>query len=227
MWVLGLTGGIGAGKSTLSKYLKYEGIPVHSADREIHCLLRTDPEIQHKIRELWPDVFINGNLDRKILGDRALSSPGGLLVLEDILYPKLAQRQREFLFQNQKRKASCVVLDIPLLFETGLDQYCDFVILASAPFFLRKQRVLRREGMTLKKFQTLESHQMKEVQRKKRADFVISCGRDKGSALKKIKHILYFFSQKPSPQWNGRWPINIIRSLHGTRNCFRHRNNRI
>jgi len=218
---------MGAGKSTLAKYLRLMGVPVHCADKEIHLLLREDHDIQQKIKDRWPDVFIKGTIDRFLLGNHVLSSPSNLTELEDILYPKLAKRQKEFLLKNQKLKSPIVVLDVPLLLEVGLDRYCHYVILATAPLFLRKQRSLRRRGMSLKKFQAFESHQMKDIQRKKRADFIIPCGREKGSALKRIGQILYALSQQPPPKWQGRWPTNFKRETYGTRNRFRHRNNRV
>jgi len=227
MWILGLTGAMGAGKSTLAKYFRLMGVPVHCADRAIHSLLRKDIDIQQKIKFLWPEVFFNGKIDRSLLGDRVLSSPSDLAQLEEILYPKLAKQQKEFLLKNQKHKAKFVVLDVPLLFEVGLDRYCHYVILASAPLFLRKLRVLSRKGMAFQKFQDFESHQLNDAQRRKRADFMIPCGREKGSALKRIREILYMLSQKSSPKWQGRWPTNFKREPYGQGNRFRHGNNRV
>ena len=222
MWILGLTGAIGAGKSTLAKYLEKEGVPVHSSDSEIHSLLKTDLEVQQKVRTLWPDVFIRGRIDRNLLGERVLSSPSSLSQLEDILYPSLAHRQKLFLDKNKILNYQFVVLEVPLLFEVGLDRYCDYVILASTPLYLRKLRVLKRKGMTLKKFKAFESHQMKESERKKRADFIIPCGREKGSALKRIREILKGLSQKPSPPWQGKWPTTFKRKIHDTGSRSRH-----
>lgn len=218
---------MGAGKSTLAKYLRLMGVPVHCADKEVHLLLRKDHDIQQKVKDRWPDVFVKGEIYRFLLGDRVLYSSSDLMQLEEILYPKLAQRQKEFLLKNQKNKSPLVVLDVPLLLEVGLDRYCHYVILAIAPRLLRKQRSLGRKGMSLKKFQAFESHQMNDVERKKRADFIIPCGREKGSALQRIGQILYELSQQSSPKWQGRWPINFKRETYGTRNRFRHRNNRV
>lgn len=227
MWIIGLTGGIGAGKSTLAKHLKQIGIPVHSADQAIHSLFETDDEIQKQIRNMWPDVFVKGEIDRLLLRKRALSSPFGLSYLERILYPRLAEEQRKFLLRYQKLKVRFVALDVPLLFEVGLDRFCDVVILASSPSRIRKKRVLKRKGMTPAQFKTFENSQMTEGERKKRADFVIQCGRDKGSALKRIQEILTLLSQKSDYPWNGRWPMDFKKELYDQRNRFRHRNNRI
>jgi dephospho-CoA kinase len=222
MWIIGITGGMGAGKSTLSKYFRLMGIPVHSADHEIHTLLQTDSMIQKKIKTLWPDVFIQGHIDRHLLGKRATSSPHGLETLEKILYPKLAKNQKKFLQDCQKRKVPFVVIDVPLLLEVGLDAYCHFVIVASSPFFLRKQRVFERSGMTSQKFKAFEERQLDDDQRKKRADMVIPCGRDKGSALRQVKRLINWLSQQPSPKWDGKWPTNLKRKPYDSRNCSRY-----
>lgn len=213
MWIIGITGGIGAGKSFLSRSFVSLGVPVHSSDKFIHFLLDNDMKIQRKIKARWPKAFINGKIDRKILGDIALSSSSELRFLEETLYPKLLESQKDFLKRNQAQRRKAVALDIPLLFEVSLDLYCHFVVLALTPFFLRKKRVLQRKGMTLKKFKALDKEQMSDLQKRRKADFVISCGREKGSAFKKVKYILDLISQKPSLPWHGKWPINICKRL--------------
>ncbi|OJW51263.1 MAG: dephospho-CoA kinase [Alphaproteobacteria bacterium 41-28] len=222
MWILGLTGALGAGKSTLAKYLRQEGVPVHCSDNEIHALLSSDPDVKKKIKTVWPEVFVRGKIDRNELGNLVFFSSSRLTQLENILYPKLMQRQRRFLTENQRLKVPLVALDVPLLCEVGLDRYCHYVLMAAAPFFLRKQRVLNRKGMTVTKFQALTTHQMDEQKRLKHADFVIRTGLDKGSILKKIRAMLLELSQKPVPKWRGKWPIHIRRRAYGTRNRIRH-----
>ena len=222
MWILGLTGALGAGKSTLAKYLRQQGIPVHCSDKEIHALLSSDPDIQNKIKALWPEVFVKDKIDRNLLGDLVFFSFSNLLQLENILYPKLIQRQKKFLMENQKLKMPLVVLDVPLLCEVGLDRYCHVVLVATAPFFIRKQRVLSRKGMTYKKFQALNQNQMDDQERLQRADFVIRTGLSKGCILKKIRDILDKLSCQPIPKWQGKWPTQIKRGIYGTRNRFRH-----
>jgi dephospho-CoA kinase len=222
VWILGLTGALGAGKSTLAKYLRQEGVPVHCSDKEIHALLSSDPDVQKEIKKLWPEVFVGGKIDRNKLGNLVFFSSSQLTQLESILYPKLMQRQRRFLMENQKLKVPLVVLDVPLLCEVGLDRYCHYVLVAAAPFFLRKQRVLNRKGMTVAKFRALTTHQMDEQDRLKHADFVIRTGLAKGCILKKIREMLLELSQKPVPKWQGKWPTHIKRSPHGSRNRIRH-----
>jgi dephospho-CoA kinase len=138
MWIVGLTGAMGAGKSTLSKHFKSMGIPVHCADEEIHRILEEDLGVQRKLKTLWPSVFVRGKIERSLLGKIVLSSPHLLTRLEDILYPKLAEAQRNFLQKQNKNKTPLVVLDVPLLFEVGLDRFCDCVVVAEAPSFFEK-----------------------------------------------------------------------------------------
>jgi dephospho-CoA kinase len=227
MWIIGLTGAIGAGKSTLAEGFRQRGIPVHCADAYVHHLLKKDPEVMDSVRTLWPEVIVEGKIDRQRLGDRVFSSPSDLAKLEALLYPKLAKDQKKFLEENNVRKSSFVVLDVPLLFEVGLDVYCDFVVLASAPFSMRKERVLRREGMTSHQFSLRERLQMHNETRKKKADAIVYTGREKEKALKVIQQILFILSQLPSPQWQGKWPDTLKRRTNEQGNRFRHRDNRV
>ncbi len=211
MWIIGLTGGLGAGKSTLAKYLRQEGVPVLCSDREIHALLSFDLDIQKKIKALWPEVLVGGKIDRNQLANLVVFSFSNLTQLETILYPKLMERQKQFLLKNQRVNVPFVALDVPLLYEVGLDRYCHSVLIASAPLFLRKKRVLKRKDMTLMKFQALVSYQMNERERLKLSNFVIRTGLDKGNILKKVREMLRQLSQKPAPKWQGKWPTHIKR----------------
>ena len=227
MWIIGLTGAIGAGKSRVSNCFEQMGIPTHCSDNFIHFLFNNDSEVQQKVMALWPSVFVDGKIDRILLGEKVLSSADDLAQLERILYPKLAEDQKKFIKINQYNKEPYVVLDIPLLFEVGLDLYCDYVILISSPPSLRKQRVMGRKGMTDQKFFTLENLQMKDLERRKKSDIILYTGRDKGYPLRMIRKIIFALSQRPIPKWQGKWPKNLIRRPHESRNCFRHGNNRV
>ena len=215
MWILGVTGALGAGKSTLSKYLEREGVPVHSADQEVHRLFREDKDIQREVKSRWPEVFVKGKIDRLLLGEKVLSSEKKLHILEGLLYPKVAKSQKEFLLKCQKERYPMVALDVPLLVEVGLNSYCHRVLLASAPEFLRKERALRRKGMTEERFSRFESHQLSENDRRKCADFVIRTGRDKGNSLKQVKQILAQLRRLPPPTWTGKWPHTLKRKSYG------------
>jgi len=227
MWIIGLTGAIGSGKSTLSQHFRSLGVPVHCADEVVHALLETDRKVRKDIKILWPEVFVKGKIDRLRLGDLVLSSPEQLRTLEEILYPKLSFLQKKFLKENQKTQTPAVVFDIPLLLEVGLDHYCHYVILADAPYLLRKKRVLKREGMTLKRFLSFESHQMTQKERRKYSDFIIRTGGSKMESFKKVQEILTNLLQRPSPKWDGKWPKTLKRERYSERNRSRHRNNGI
>jgi dephospho-CoA kinase len=225
MWIIGLTGAIGSGKSTLSNQLRWLGIPVHCADQETHDLLDSNPLIQKQIKNSWPTAFRNGKVNRDLLGDQVLGSYEQLEKLEKILYPHLAKAQFRFLKKHQKLKTSVVAIDVPLLFEVGLDSYCQFVFLAEVPYFLRKQRVLKRKHMTEEKFEALESHQLNQSVRRKMADVIIPTGLGKGSSLKRIKEILHILSQKKVHAWQGKWPTTLQKEPNDKRNRLRYRNN--
>jgi dephospho-CoA kinase len=227
VWIIGLTGALGAGKSTVSDCFRQLGIPVHCSDTYLHFLFENDRGVQQKVKALWPEVYVKGKIDRSALGDRVLSSAEDLNRLEGLLYPKLAEDQGKFLKKNKSLKKQFVVFDVPLLFEVGLEAYCDVVILVSAPSSLRKMRVMGRKGMTLKKYRTLECLQMTDLERRKRAYFILYTGRDKGYPLKMVEKIIFALSQRPTPKWQGKWPKILTRRPYESRNCFRYRDDRI
>ncbi len=210
---------MGSGKSTLAEQVLSLGVPVCCADHEVHALLEGDLEIQKKIKDLWPDVFIHGKIDRILLGNLVLGSTRQLRLLEGILYPKLAQRQKMFLKHHQKLNTPIVVFDVPLLLEVGLDRYCHRVVLTEAPYSLRKKRVLKRGGMSETRFKQLESHQFTDEIRRKHADLIISTGRSRISSLQKIKEFLFHLSKETPPSWTGKWPTTLKRRSYGQRNC--------
>lgn len=222
MIIVGLTGAIGAGKSTLSRAFRRQHVPVHSADEEIHNLIDSDKDVQEKIQKRWPAVQSHGRVDRVKLRNLALFEEGGLAHLESILYPKLLEKQKTFLKNAQKRGVDMVVMDVPLLFETGLDQYCHYVVVASSPKWKRKERVLRRKAMDDEQFQAFESHQMTDFDRKRKADFVVFCGTEKVHALKKTKEIKDNILKNPEKKWSGAWPTALKRINYGKRNRIRY-----
>lgn len=225
MWIIGLTGAMGAGKSLVSSYFRWLGIPVHCSDEFIHSLFENDPDVRKQIKHLWPNVVVKGKIDRFLLGEHVLYSPVNLRLLEDLLYPKLAKSQKDFLKKNQRLKKKFVVLDVPLLFEVGLAAYCHLIIFISVAPRLRKQRVLKREGMTSRKFYAFEDLQMNERDKKSKADFTLYTGRDKGNILKTIKKIVFVLSQRPMPKWRGKWPETLKRNQYESKSCLGHRNN--
>lgn len=180
MILIGLTGGIGMGKSTAARLLRGMGFPVHEADRAVHMLLRKGGKGVKPVAKLFPESVRRGRIDRKILGRLVFGHPQKLKQLENILHPLVRAAEEEFLRKARRKKARAVILEIPLLFETGAEKRCDAVLCASAPAALQKKRVMARPGMTKKRFKAILKRQISDGQRRKKADYVIPT--DKGIA---------------------------------------------
>ncbi len=187
MIVIGLTGSIGMGKSTVTQMFRDLGISVHEADACVHTLFEKDSEIIAKIAALLPKATENGKIDRKILGDYAFASKNNMQQLEAIVYPKLAQKQREFL---SGQTGDIVALDIPLLFEGGYEKICNYVIVVTCAPKLQEQRVLKRPNMTMHRLQQISSLQMSEQEKIARADFIIHTDGSQESVLAELKEVL-------------------------------------
>lgn len=218
MWIIGVTGALGAGKTTVSEQFQALGIPMHCADNEIHTILN-QKETQEKISSFWPELFSEKKFNKAVLRDFVLEDPTRLTRLETLLYPSLAQSQKEFIEKNFLKKSQAVVLDVPLLIEVGLQLYCHRIVLVETPVELRKNRVLQRKGMSLEKFEKLESNQTSDDVRRQYADFVIQTGRKKTGLKEKVREILSSLSKNPSPVWDKKWPTTFQKDLYGKRNC--------
>jgi len=148
MFVLGLTGSIGMGKSTAADRLRRLGVPVHDADAEIHRLLREDRPAIAAVGAAFPGVIRNGRVDRAELGRRVFGDTAALARLESILHPRVRRATNRFLRRAAALRSPVVALDIPLLFETGGERRCHAVAVVSAPAQVQRDRVLSRPGMT-------------------------------------------------------------------------------
>lgn len=187
-WIIGLTGSIGMGKSTAARMLKDFGVPVFDADLAVHLLLAKDGAAVAKIAKIFPDSFKKGAIDRKILGQLVFGAPARLRQLEAILHPLVQRQEKIFLTQNAKARA--VVLEIPLLFETGADKRCDVTIVVTAPKQVQKQRVLKRKSMTLQKFKAILAQQMPDAEKCALADFCVETSDGKACTRQKLANIL-------------------------------------
>jgi dephospho-CoA kinase len=168
--VIGLTGSIGMGKTTTAEMFKSAGVPVWDADSTVHRLYSQDAATIAAISEICPDATKTGNVDREILKDWIKTTPDGLTQLELIVHPRVAQDRKTFLETNP---AQIVVLDVPLLFETGLFKDVDVVVVVSAPADIQRQRVLARPNMNEAQFNAILAKQMPDVDKRARADFII------------------------------------------------------
>ena len=154
MIIVGLTGGIGSGKSTVAKDFKKLKIPVFDSDQEVKKLYTTkDPDLIKAIKKIDKNKNTLGKkrINWKKLGDIVFNDKTKLKILEKVIFKKLKKRRKVFLRKNKKLKKDIVVLDTPLLFENNLNKKCNYVVFAKAPLKLRRQRVLKRKGMTKKK----------------------------------------------------------------------------
>jgi dephospho-CoA kinase len=190
MRVLGLTGSIGMGKSTAAAALRRLGVPVHDADAEVHRLMREDRELIAAIDDKFPGVADSGAVDRVALGAKVFNDPAALRRLEALVHPRVRRSEAAFLRRMQSRRHPLVVLDIPLLFETGGDRRCDAAIVVAAPRFLQEQRVLARRGMSPTRLAAIRQRQLGDVDKLQRADVVIPTGLDRRTALRILKQAL-------------------------------------
>lgn len=190
MKILGLTGSIGMGKSTAAVLLRRLGVPVHDADATVHRLLARGGAAVPAIEAAFPGVVEAGAVNRQELGRRVFGQPAELRRLEAILHPLVRRAETEFLKRQRRRGVRLVVLDIPLLFETGGQRRCDAVAVVSAPSFLQEQRVMRRPGMTAARLAAIRAQQMPDREKRRRADFVLPTGTGKLPVLRRLKRIV-------------------------------------
>jgi dephospho-CoA kinase len=174
MLVIGLTGGIGTGKSAAAERFAEHGIPVFNADTCVHRLY--EGEAVAPIETAFPGVVKDGRIDRKLLSEKIAGSPERLLRLERIVHPLVVAAELDFLRAAEKDGAPLAVLEIPLLFETGADSRVDVTVVTSAPQEVQRARVLSRPGMTADKLEHLLARQLPDAERRARADYVVDSG---------------------------------------------------
>ena len=195
MTVLGLTGSIGMGKSTAANFFAEAGVPVHDADAVVHALY--GGEAVPAIAAAFPGTVVNGQVDRAKLGAAVLDDPSALQRLEAIVHPLVSAAKARFLADAQARGAKIVVLDIPLLFETGGEARVDAVVVVSAPVDVQRERVLARPGMTPDKLDALLARQMPDSEKRKRADFVVDTAQGFDAARAQVREILRAVATMP------------------------------
>ncbi|WP_119257950.1 dephospho-CoA kinase [Shinella zoogloeoides] len=188
MIVLGLTGSIGTGKSTTAAMFRDLGVPVHDADATVHDLYRA--EAVAPVAALFPDALENGIIDRKALSAVLARSPERFGELEAVIHPLVRARETAFLDAERRNGAPLVLLDIPLLYETGGEKRVDKVVVVTCDPQVQRQRVLARPGMTEEKFQLILSRQMSDAEKRRRADFIIDTGRGLEAAREQVEEII-------------------------------------
>ena len=188
MIVLGLTGSIGMGKSTTAKLFAEQGIPVNDADQVVHDLYRG--EAVAPIGAIFPEAVRDGFVDRAVLAGNLAKNPANFSELEAIVHPLVRARERQFLEVQKAAGADMVVLDIPLLFETGGAERVDRIVVVSCDADIQRRRVLERPGMTREKFEMILSRQLPDAEKRARADYVIDTGHGIEAARKRVIEII-------------------------------------
>ncbi len=205
-FILGLTGSIAMGKSTASGLFRAFGVPVFDADAAVHGLFVPGGDAVGPVLDMFPGCGDGqGGVDRKMLGKEVFDNPDALKCLERIVHPLVRKGQRRFLRDQAMSRTPVVVMDIPLLYETGGDRLMDAVAVVSAPEFLQAQRVLRRPGMTKERLAAILARQMPDRVKRKRAAFVIPTGLGKRTSLEAIAAIIDDVKARRGSAWPCRW----------------------
>src|SRR5271165_355651 len=171
MLILGLTGSIGMGKSTTAKLFAEAGVPVYDADAAVHKIY--EGEAAPAIEAAFPGTTANGKVDRTKLSARVVHDPAAMKQLEEIVHPMLGASRQKFLDDVEASGAPVVVVDIPLLFETGGEKRVDAVVVVTTSPEVQRERILVRDNMTGEKLDAILARQLPDAEKRKRADFVV------------------------------------------------------
>jgi dephospho-CoA kinase len=191
--ILGLTGSIGMGKSTTAAMFRDAGVPVFDADAAVHALYRGAAVVP--LEEAFPGVVRDGAVDRELLRQRVLDDAAVLRRLEAIVHPLVQRERAAFLAAARRAGAELVVLDIPLLFETGGEAAVDAVAVVTAPEPVQKARVLARPGMTEARLSAILKQQLPDAEKRARARFVIDTGAGLAAARKQVLAVIAALTQ--------------------------------
>jgi dephospho-CoA kinase len=204
--ILGLTGSIGMGKTTAAGMLRQLGVPLFDADDVVHRLLAPDGGAVQQVAAAFSGVqAASGGIDRRLLGQSVFGDPAGLARLERIIHPMVAAAEERFLKRARGRREPLAVLDIPLLFETGGQRRCNYVLVVSAPVWIQRQRVLQRPGMTEIRLAAILKKQLPDREKRRRADFVVPTGSGRNLTLRRLRAIVRLLhSRRPLPTARGR-----------------------
>lgn len=190
MIVVGLTGSIGMGKSTTAALFAEAGAPVYDADAEVHRLYARGGAAVAPVEATFPGVVKDGAIDRRRLSERVLHDPEALARLNKIVWPLMRDVREAFFQRARDAKAEIVVLDIPLLFESGGDKTLDAVVVVSAPAEIQRERVLARQDMHKDKFAAILAAQTPDAEKRARADFVIDTSVSVEDARRQVQAVL-------------------------------------
>jgi len=178
------------GKSTAARMLRRMRIPVHDADATVHALMGPGGTAVAAVSDAFPGVQVGNAIDRRALGLQVFGDDDALAQLERILHPRVRAAEDRFLSAMARRRCRLVVLDIPLLYETGGERRVDGVIVVSAPRQVQELRVLRRPGMTVERLAQIRGKQVPDAEKRRRATWVIPTGLGYRSALRGLRRVV-------------------------------------
>ncbi|HEY3917465.1 MAG TPA: dephospho-CoA kinase [Stellaceae bacterium] len=190
MKILGLTGSVGMGKSTAAAMLRRMGVPVYDADAAVHHMMRRGGSAVAAVAAAFPGVETGGAIDRAALGQRVFGDEAAMKRLEAIIHPRVRDDERAFLAAQRRRKTALVIMDVPLLFESGRDKRYDATMVVTAPAFIQRARVMARPGMTPARFAAIQARQMSDVEKRQRADFVVPSGLGRAVTWRRLRAVL-------------------------------------
>jgi dephospho-CoA kinase len=195
MRIIGLTGSIGMGKSTTMQLFAEQGVPVYDADAAVHAVY--SGEAAPVVEAAFPGTTADGKVDRQKLSARVLGNPEALKKLEQIVHPMLGAHRQKFMADAERTGAPIVVMDVPLLFETGGEKRVDAVVVVSAPAEMQRARVLARENMTQEKLDAILARQTPDAEKRRRADFVVDTSSGLEPVRARIRDILAEVAKMP------------------------------
>jgi dephospho-CoA kinase len=203
MLVVGLTGSIAMGKSTAAAHLRSRGVPVFDADAIVHEIYRE--EAVPLIEAAFPGTTDTEGVNRSKLSDMLQRDPAGFKTLEAIVHPLVRERERRFLEEAEAAAQPVAILDVPLLYETGLDTALDAVIVVSASAEAQRERALMRPGMTSEKLDQILARQMPDEEKRRRAHFVVDTNGPPGPSLHQLDAILGVLSGRRAHAFAQFW----------------------
>ncbi|MBN8551522.1 MAG: dephospho-CoA kinase [Caulobacterales bacterium] len=202
MILIGLTGSIGMGKSTVLRFFADQGCAVWDADTAVHRLYAPGGAAVEGVETLFPGTTSAASgVDRGALADRLRRAPDGFAQLEALVHPLVRRDRETFLSEAREQATQIAVVDVPLLFETGAEAQVDVVVVVSAPAAIQRQRVLARPGMTVERFEQILARQLPDADKRARADFIIETGGSLDDTRQEVASILWRLS---TPEWQAR-----------------------
>ncbi len=196
MIVVGLTGSIAMGKSEAANIFRSLGVPVFDSDAEVHRLYSRGGAAVAPIGKLFPAAIVDGAVDRRILAKVVLENPQALRLLESVVHPLVRSSKMDFLDECRIVGVKMVVLDIPLLFETGRENEVDVVVVVSAPPEIQRARALQRPGMTAEKLDQILMRQLPDAQKRANADYIVDTSRGIDDTATQLRAIVVALSKR-------------------------------